>query len=82
MSIVVLKPTPLASEFFTIDPVSQMPVSSILSTKEYGDAIIPFAGQKIDRSGVALVVLSVDIESDDGDNYIYRALVGLEKEAP
>ncbi|WP_156782027.1 hypothetical protein [Acidihalobacter aeolianus] len=80
MSIVVLKPTPLASELFTVDPVSQMPSSMILSTEEYGDGVIPFVGQKIDRNGVTLVVMSVDTESDDGGNYLYRAVVGLEKE--
>lgn len=81
MSIVVLKPTPLASEFFTVDPVTQMPASKILSTEEYGDSIIPFPGQKIARGNVNLVVLSVDTETDDCDNCIYRAAVGLEKEA-
>lgn len=81
MSIVVLKPTPLASELFTVDPNSQMPSSMILSSEEYGDGVIPFPGQKIDRNGVTLVVLSVDTESDDGGNNLYRAVVGLEKEA-
>lgn len=81
MAIVVLKPTPLASEFFTVDPVSQLPASMILSTDEHGDGIIPFVGQKIARNKVSLVVLSVDSESDDDDNYIYRAVVGLENEA-
>lgn len=81
MAIVILKPTPLASELFTADPVSQLPASTILSTEEYGESIIPLPGQKIVRNNVSLVVLSVDTETDDGGNYIYRAVVGLEKEA-
>lgn len=79
MSIVVLKPTPLAAKHFAIDPLAQKPTSAILSAEEYGPGI-PVAGQKIVRGGVTLVVLSVDTEIDDVGNHLHRALVGLETE--
>lgn len=80
MAIVVLKPTPLAAEYFHVDPETLQPSSQILSTEEYGDQIIPYTGQEIHRSNVTLIVISVDIETDDGGNDIHRAIVGLKTE--
>lgn len=80
MAIVVLKPTPLAAEYFHIDPETRRPSSEILSTDEYGAQIIPEAGQEIHRNNMAFIVISVDTETDDGGNDIYRALVGLKTE--